>query len=212
MASCPPRGRTRALTSTTPRSVSRPGLPSLKITSLIPRPPLLAGGAAAVGVPAVSEPVGGAGEPQPIRATVASDRIAKETVNDLLLDVIATLLLLSDDRTDEDPLAGYHHVRSQPPGRPAPSTARMNPLSAAILTSVADDCKRHGTRAGSAARRTDTSPRATSRSSESGVEFGDVLRLIFDRITSGLLGAGRTLCRRLGTRTPLRTLCQALTH
>jgi hypothetical protein len=44
-----------------------------------------------------SEPVGGAGEPQPIRATVASDRIAKETVSDLLLDVIATLLLLSDE-------------------------------------------------------------------------------------------------------------------
>src|SRR5687768_8007504 len=106
MASCPPKGRTRALTSTTPRSVSRPGLPSLKITSLIPPPPLLSGGAAAVGVPAVSEPVAGAGEPQPIRAAVASNRIAQGTVSDLLLDVIATLLLLPDDTTDEDPLAG----------------------------------------------------------------------------------------------------------
>src|SRR5687768_6882301 len=98
MASCPPKGRTRALTSTTPRSVSRPGLPSLKITSLIAPPPLLAWATAAVGVPAVSEPVGGAGEPLPIRAAVASDRTAKETVSDLLLDIIATLLLLSDDR------------------------------------------------------------------------------------------------------------------
>jgi hypothetical protein len=78
----------------------------LKITRLIfPNPlapslPWLPWGAAAVGVPAAAEAVGGAGEPHPIRATVASDRIAKETVSDLLLDVIATLLLLSDDRTD----------------------------------------------------------------------------------------------------------------
>src|SRR5688500_3254816 len=99
MASCPPRGRTRALTSMTPRSVSRPGLPSLKITSLIAPPPLLCWGTAAVWVPAVSEPV--AGEPQPIRAAVASNRIAQGTVSDLLLDVIATLLLLSDDRKNE---------------------------------------------------------------------------------------------------------------
>src|SRR5215210_1575974 len=109
MAPCPPRGRVRALTSTTPRSVRRPGLPSLKITRLIfPNPllPSLPWGTAAVGVPAGSELVGGAGEPQPTKATVASDRVAKETVSDLLLDVIATLLLLSDDGTDDDPLAG----------------------------------------------------------------------------------------------------------
>src|SRR5688500_6525469 len=107
MASCPPKGRTRALTSTTPRAVSRPGLPSLKITSLIPAPPLLSWGAAAVGVPAVWEPVEAASERRPVRAAVASDRIAKEAASDLLLaDVIATLLLLSDDRTDQDPLAG----------------------------------------------------------------------------------------------------------
>src|SRR5215203_2702781 len=98
MASCPPRGRVRALTSTTPRSVSRPGLPSLKTTRLIAPPPvrawapLLSWGTAAAGVPGASEPVGGAGEPQPIRATVASDRVAKKTVSDLLLDGIATLL------------------------------------------------------------------------------------------------------------------------
>src|SRR4051812_31299631 len=110
MASCPPRGRVRALTSTTPRSVSRPGLPSLKTTRLIfPNPlapslPWLPWAAAAVGVPAASEPVAGAGEPQPIRPAVASDRIAKETASDLFLDVIATLLLMFDDRTDEDPL------------------------------------------------------------------------------------------------------------
>jgi hypothetical protein len=105
----------------------------LKITSLIPGPRGLAGGAAAVGaavgalavgVLVVSEPVGGAGEPQPMRAAVASERIATETVSDLLLDVIATLLLLSDDRTDEDPLAGYHHVRSQPPGAAFPLRQR----------------------------------------------------------------------------------------
>jgi len=36
----------------------------------------------------------------------------------------------------------------------------MNPLSAAILTSVADDCKRHRDAGRSAARGTDTSPRA----------------------------------------------------
>src|SRR6185503_4644295 len=111
MASCPPRGRVRALTSTTPRSVSRPGLPSLKTTRLIFPNPLapslpwlawLPRGAAAVGVPVPSEPVGGAGEPHPTRVTVASDRIAKETVSDLLLGVIATLLLMFDDRTDED--------------------------------------------------------------------------------------------------------------
>src|SRR5687767_9313013 len=125
MASCPPKGRTRALTSTTPRGVSRPGLPSLKITSLIPPPPVLSGGAAAVGVAAVSETVRARAEPQPIRAAVASDRIAKEAASDLLLDFIATLLLLSDDTTDQDP------------------TARINPLSAGILTSVADDFKRH---------------------------------------------------------------------
>src|SRR5262245_35562945 len=129
MASCPPRGRVRALTSTTPRSVSRPGLPSLKITRLIfpypllPSAPAVVGllrwAPAAVGVPALSEPVGGAGEPHPTRATVASDRIAKETVRDLLLGVIATLLLLSDERT-EDPLAGYQNVRSQPAGAAFP--------------------------------------------------------------------------------------------
>jgi hypothetical protein len=69
---------------------------------LAPSLPWLPWGAAAVGVPAASEPVG---EPQPIRAAVASDRIAKGTVSDLLLDVIATLLLWSDVRTDQDPLA-----------------------------------------------------------------------------------------------------------
>src|SRR5215210_5650865 len=103
MAPCPPRGRVRALTSTTPRSVRRPGLPSLKITRLIFPDPLLPSlplGTAAVGVPAGSELVGGAGEPQPMRAVVASDRIARETVSDLLLDLIATLLRMFDDRTD----------------------------------------------------------------------------------------------------------------
>ena len=64
----------------------------------------------------------------------------------------------------------------------------MNPLSAAILTSVADDYKRHwdAGRFGRAPNR--DLPRATSRSSESGVEFGDVLRLIrpdHERIIGG---------------------------
>src|SRR6185436_16885307 len=97
-----------------------------------------------------------------------------------------------------------------PRGRPFPFDSADEPV-------FGSDSDQRGGRLQEALARGPVRPRAEptplhARSSESGVEFGDVLRLIFDRITSGLLGAGRTLCRRLGTRTPLRTLCQALTQ
>jgi hypothetical protein len=48
-------------------------------------------------------------------------------MSDRLLDVIATLLLMFDDRTDEDPLAGDHHVLLSPQGRPSPFDSAEEP-------------------------------------------------------------------------------------
>ncbi len=85
----------------------------------------------------------------------------------------------------------------------------LNPLSAAILTSVSDDCNRHwdAGQFGRAPNR-DLSPRDVSIV-RSGVEFGDVLRLIrpdHERIIGGRSNA----LSQIGHTYAAPNSCQAL--